>query len=267
MRAARRIARAAAATFDAIGRARLARDRSVVAGARRLHEACAALCDIHGVVAAVSGRWPDGPAVVVANHVGYLDPIVLCGLRPMAPIAKGEVAAWPVIGAAATAMSVHFVDREDPADRARVLRRAVATLRAGATVLNFPEGTTTDGTRLLPFHRGGFGAARLAGVPVVPVALAFASPALTWTGGATFLPHYLRTAGRRSIAVRVAIGDPLDPRSGWPAEDLARLAHRRVASLLRDLQEPDEPATRVAVPPPRPGAVLPAAGARRAAAR
>src|SRR6185436_14021215 len=101
----------------------------------------------------------------VANHLSYLDPIVIGAQIPVAPIAKGEVASWPLIGSVASSLNGIFVDRSSVMSRARALRRAHALLRAGVSILNFPEGTTTDGSRLLPFHRGIFGLAQIARVP------------------------------------------------------------------------------------------------------
>src|SRR5262249_6541975 len=155
-------------------------------------------------------------------------------------------------------------DRRSAWSGARALRRSLATLRAGVPVLNFPEGTTTDGSRLLPFRRGIFGIAQRAGVPVVPIALRCASPDLAWHGPATFLPHSLRTAGRRAPALHVAIGAAIAPDQFASADALARFTHQRIAQMLRDQLEPDVTVLRLRVPAPRPDPVLPPA-ARRAA--
>ncbi|MBK7156884.1 MAG: 1-acyl-sn-glycerol-3-phosphate acyltransferase [Sandaracinaceae bacterium] len=64
------------------------------------------------------------------------------------------------------------------------------------SVLTFAEGTTTSGRGVLPFRRGIFGAARIARVPVVPMALRYEDPELPWVGSQSFLPHYLRTASK-----------------------------------------------------------------------
>lgn len=264
-RAASRIARAAFSTLATIGRARGAggspRDH-----AERLRAALAEIVAIHGLAVAVRGAWPAGPAVLVANHVSYLDPLVIGARVACAPIAKGEVASWPVIGTAARALGVNFVARGCAWSGARVLRRGLATLADGACVLNFPEGTTTDGTRLLPFRRGIFGLARLAGVPVVPIALRYASPDLAWYGGATFVPHYLRTAARRAPVVHVDVGSSILPDRFRSADDLAAFTHQRIARMLRDLEDPHGSVVRLRVPAPRPDAVLPPAGRRAAGA-
>jgi len=257
-RAARRIARAMFASLEAIGSARLARG-GIRERAGRLHAACATVAAIHEIRVDVRGVWPKGPAVLVANHVGYLDAIVIAAALPIAPIAKTEVATWPVIGGAAREMGVNFVERASVWSRARALRRALAALRAGVPVLNFPEGTTTDGTQLLPFARGIFGVARLAGVPVVPVAIR-CSRELAWYGNAKFVPSYLRMAAMDAPEIRLELAPPIDPSRFASADEVAAIAHRRLAHLLRDQLEPHATGIRFRVPAPRPDAVLPVAG-------
>ena len=235
-----------------------------------LSRALAHLIRAHGVSIEVAGELPRRPCVLVANHVSYLDAIALLALVPARPIAKGEVGGWPVIGQVARARGVLLVDREDPWSGARALRRSVAALRAGASVLNFPEGTTTRGDEVLHFRRGIFGAARLAQAPIVPVALTYADADAPWVGDQTFLPHYLRTAAKARVPMRVWFGAPLWP-GQRPAADLAAEARRRIMTQLGLLTEPelqpdlgpersDHVATeRIRVPEPRPDAVLSAA--------
>ena len=263
VRSALRIARFAVATLDAIGRARLARG-DAADRASRLHAACTEIARIHELRLGVRGTFPSHPCVIVTNHVGYLDAIAVAAVLPCAPIAKSEVTRWPMIGTAADQLGVIFVERDDPWSRVRALRRAMAALRAGVSVLNFPEGTTTDGTRLLPFQRGIFGLARLAGVPVLPVAVRCA-PELAWYGGASFVPHYLRTTRLPAPELRLDVGQPIDPARHASADEVAALAHHRIAYMLRDHLESHASVIRLRVPPPRPDAVLPPA--RRRVAR
>lgn len=199
--------------------------------AARLQTACAALCDRHGIRVRVSGPVPRGPAILVANHLGYLDPLVLAGLVPCAPIAKREASGWPLIGRALGGLGVIFVERGRAESGARALRQARRVLAAGVSVLVFPEGTTTVGDRVLPFHRGAFGLARRLGVSVVPVAIAMPDAGCCWVGDDDFLPHYLRFAARASVTVDVRFGAPLtvaEARAGAEAS-------RRVVDALRCL--------------------------------
>ena len=253
-RAAVRIARFAGIALEAVGTSRLACDRSPAARALRLHAACAEIMRVHGVRLSVRGTLPNGPAVLVANHVSYLDAIAIASVTRCAPIAKSEVAAWPVVGSAAGGLGAIFVKRRSATARVRTLRRALAVLSSGVPVLNFPEGTTTNGTVLLPFHRGIFGVARLANVPIIPIAVR-CSRQLAWHGNAPFLPHYLRMSATDPV-IELDIGRPIPATA--PADELAIVAHHRIAHALRGQLEPHATVIRLRVPAPRPDPVLPA---------
>ena len=95
-----------------------------------------------------------------------------------------------------------------------------------------PLVTTTRGDDVLPFRRGLFGLAQLAGVPIVPIAVHYFSPELPWYGDAWFLPHYLRTAMRPSSLVRVRVGPAIAPAAFHQAEELAQRARSTIRSLL-----------------------------------
>jgi len=252
-----RIGRCSVTVLAAIGRGRLASD-GIAGRADRLHAACAEIADIHNLRLGIRGAWPTGPVVIVANHVSYLDPIAIAALLPCTPIAKSEVASWPLIGSAASKLGVIFVERDSMSSRIRALRSALAALRAGVPVVNFPEGTTTNGTKILPFQRGIFGLARLAGVKVLPVAVRCA-PELAWHGNAPFVPHYVSMARLTAPELRLDLGQPIDPTYFGSDEEVAALAHHRIAYMLRDQLETHAPVIRLRVPAPRPDAVLPAA--------
>lgn len=236
------------------------------AQARALQRTCVQLVSGFGLDIRTIGPRPSGRVVLVSNHLSYIDPIVLATVMPCTVIAKSSVERWPLIGPRMRELGVVFVDREDGLSPARALRQARRALLEGVSVLNFPEGTTTDGTRLLPFARGMFGVARLAQVPVVPIGLRLGHAELTWTGGETFLPHYARTAARPSLSALLRIGAPLHPAHFPSAAAFAAVARREVARLLEDPRDdhhalaiPRDAGLRRVVPAPRPDPVLPAA--------
>lgn len=231
-RATSRIARAALTSLSALGEARLVGHDYPGAQADSLAQALRELCTIHAIEIDVRGMFSDRTCVLVANHLSYLDPLVILSQKPAAPVAKAEVAEWPVIGPAARALGVNFVDRASIPRRAVTLRRAIAALRAGVSVLNFPEGTTTRGDRVLPFHRGIFGAAMLAEVPVVPIALSYENHDLAWTDNATFLPHYWRFSTLSRVRVRLVVRSPM---WGRPTEAPADFAARVRAAIALSL--------------------------------
>ncbi|HEX9103732.1 MAG TPA: lysophospholipid acyltransferase family protein [Polyangia bacterium] len=235
--AALRLARTGGHVFESIGRYRVdaaRRERSSVVQLRgeRLQRVAAELCRVHGFDVRVEGVLPSRPAILVANHVSYVDAPVLASLAPCTVIAKGEVRRWPVIGAGAAALGVLFVARGDAWSGALALRSSLRALAAGVSVLGFPEGTTSRGDDVLPFRRGLFGLARLAGVPIVPIAIHYGSPELRWFGDAWFLPHYLRTAMRPTSLVHVRVGRSIAATEANSPEDLAHRVRSSVRSML-----------------------------------
>lgn len=198
--------------------------------ARLLHGIARDLCALHSLRVRVTGALPASPFVIVANHVSYLDPILLASLTPCTAIAKQEIGGWPIIGDRARDLGVMLVDRQRTASGARVLRCALRALRHGVPVLNFPEGSTTRGEKVLPFRKGIFGVAQIAGVPIVPAAITYDDPELCWAGDDTFLPHFLRFSSRREASARIAFGPPLGDHGG--AADLADRARAVILDLL-----------------------------------
>jgi 1-acyl-sn-glycerol-3-phosphate acyltransferase len=207
-----------------------------------LQQVAKLLLDLHSVQVEEQGDPPAGVALIVSNHVSYLDPLVILARFAALPVAKDEVRRWPVIGTLCQSSGVQFVARSHSTSGASVLRVMARTMKSGASILNFPEGTTSAGGSVLPLKPACFAAARIARVPVVPVSIRWESPELSWTGDASFLPHYLGVAGRDRIRVRLRWGPALLP-SAWTTNlDLSEQAHR---FLTRSLQEtPDAAAER-----------------------
>ncbi len=202
--------------------------------ARMLRDVARRVLELHGVSVEADGPLPFGPAILASNHVSWLDPLVVASLVPCAPLSKADVTRWPVVGTIARELGVLFVSRGDTRSGARALNAAADALALGVSVLNFPEGTTTEGKDVLPFRIGMFGLAARLGVPVVPVAIRYDPPSLAWVGAATFLPHYLTLAARRRTRAFVRLGAPVLPRSGERSAELARSMHAAVTRLLAE---------------------------------
>jgi 1-acyl-sn-glycerol-3-phosphate acyltransferase len=205
-----------------------------VGKARRMSWVAENVCALHGIQVVEQGELPETPCVLVANHVSYVEPIALASRFRATAIAKKEVGEWPVVGQAVRSLGVMLVDRSSPASGARVLFEAWDRLRAGVSVVVFPEGTTTSGDDVLPFRRGIFGIAKLAGVPIIPVAIRYDGPEVAWIGDDPFLPHYLRTTSRERTRCYMTYGAPLETeRTDLDADELAELARVRIRSMLR----------------------------------
>ena len=197
-----------------------------------LQEMCDRTTKLFGMEIVVSGSpLPKPPYIMVCNHLGYMDPIILSAIQPCAPIAKRELGDWPAIGPALDTMGVMLVHRGNLHQSATVLRRAHRVLKAGIAVINFPEGTTTAGEEVLPFKRGIFGLARIANVPVVPARIDFLDPKDAWIGDDGFLGHYLRFGALPAHGVRMHITDPVQPRDYESAAAMAEAMRAYISQL------------------------------------
>ena len=169
------------------------------------------------------GRCPPGPSVLACNHLGYLDPVVVGALLPLAAIAKSELSAWPFLGRVGGARGDALRPPRLASSRRDGAAAALRRLAAGVPVLNFPEGTTTDGSGPLLPSAGGCSASR-------------AGPACAWfqwrsgstrptrhgSAGRAFLPHYWRLTSR-----------PVAPRPGPLRRAASRPGRLRLRPGLR----------------------------------
>ena len=239
-RAGARIASVGATAFATAGRLRKLRDTPegearTRARALALRDAAREVLAVHGIHTAASGAPVPLQAVLVSNHVSWLDPLVVAAHVPCVPVSKADVSGWPLVGSLARDLGVVFVSRGDAGSGASALRAVRAALDAGSCVLNFPEGTTSEGEGVLPFRPGLFGLALRAGAPIVPVAIRYQPRSLAWTGDASFLPHYLALAATREARVAVRFGEALRAGPGASAREVADLARARVAALLAEV--------------------------------
>lgn len=193
--------------------------------------------DICGVEVRTSGA-PHGAVLLVSNHVSWLDMVAIQLLGPARFVAKREVRGWPVIGAIADRLGTVYVDRRSPRDAAVAAKQVAALLRAGETVVLFPEGTTTDGSTLREFHASLLQAPIDAGAKVQPVALTYREPVnglpcvrAAYCGGDGLVESIWRTLSGR-VQVRVAFGRVMHVR-GQHRRTLAATLHSEVDALRR----------------------------------
>lgn len=118
-------------------------------------------------------RNPEHAVMLVANHVSWLDIVVINAALPVRFVAKSEVRTWPVIGWLSAKAGTLFIERARRRDTARITGLVSAALHDGDICAVFPEGTTTDGSRVLQFHSSLLQPALIAGADVHPVALRF----------------------------------------------------------------------------------------------
>ena len=173
---------------------------------------------ILGMKHVVQGQPMTEPGAMVCNHVSWLDIFALNAPAPVYFVAKSEVAGWPGIGWLARATGTVFIRR---AATEAVLQRKVfeQRLAAGHRLLFFPEGTSTDGLRVLPFKSTlfeAFFAPALAGLLVQPVSLTYRAPPKTdqrfygWWGDMDLGPHLLQVLAQwRQGTVTVTYHPPV----------------------------------------------------------
>jgi 1-acyl-sn-glycerol-3-phosphate acyltransferase len=130
-----------------------------------------ALWDIHLKV--LGQPVLNGPALMVANHISWLDISVIHAARHCRFVAKSDIRDWPLIGMLATGSSTLFIERNSRKDALRMVKDMADAMKEGDVVAVFPEGTTSDGRDLLPFHANLIQSAIQADAPVQPMSLKF----------------------------------------------------------------------------------------------
>ncbi|GBU17055.1 MULTISPECIES: lysophospholipid acyltransferase family protein [Methylobacterium] len=212
---------------------------------------------------------PGEPALVLSNHVSWLDILALGSLRPLSFVAKSEIAGWPVIGTLARLQRTIFIDRARRASTASVNETVAARLAAGDLIVLFAEGTTGDGNRVLPFRSSLVGAARAAlqaegarvdRIRLQPLAVTYPRrnglpvvrgerPEIAWYGDMELAPHLALFAANGPLDVHIAWGPPILFEAGTDrkhATAMAEIAVRRAvgASVTGRTPPQAEPADR-----------------------
>ncbi|WP_377268261.1 lysophospholipid acyltransferase family protein [Peterkaempfera sp. SMS 1(5)a] len=180
----------------------------------------------------------DGPELLVANHVSWLDVLLVQAVRPGRMLAKAEVARWPVVGRAAGRWGTVFLDR----DRLRALPGAVAevagVLRGGGSAMVFPEGTTWCGARTGPFRAAFFQAALDAGVPVRPMAVRYrlaggrSATAPAFVGDDDLVASLRRVVAARGLVAELVLLPSIPPGAAADRRALAAAAQQAVERML-----------------------------------
>jgi 1-acyl-sn-glycerol-3-phosphate acyltransferase len=185
----------------------------------------------------VAGAVPRA-GFLVANHVSWLDIFALNAVAPAAFVSKDDVRSWPLIGWLSIHNETLFLERGSRSAAMRAKQRIAAKLRQGACVAVFPEGTTTEGEQVLPFHSALFESAIEAGTAVCPVALAYSardgspSSAAAYAGDTTMWQSLRAVLAAGSLTVHVAFLPAVDA-VGADRRMLAHRAHGAVAHWLR----------------------------------
>lgn len=176
-------------------------------------------------------------AMIVANHVSWLDIFVINSLHPCHFVAKSEIRQWPVLGWLAARGGTVFLARGNRRELRHIFKGMVSALQAGERVAFFPEGTTAAQGTVLPFHANLFEAAVDAKVMVQPYALRYLDArgqphaSVDFTGDITFAQSMLKVLSGPAIDARLTCLPALNG-DGAHRRELAQAAHDAVAAVL-----------------------------------
>lgn len=194
-----------------------------------------------GVELVIHGQPPaSGPVLLVCNHISWLDILVMHAARHCRFVSKADVRHWPMVGTLATGAGTLYIERESRRDAMRVVHHMTAALRAGDILAVFPEGTTSDGADLLPFHANLLQAAISADAPVQPIGLNFIDPA---TGGRSDAARYVGDDSLVGSVWRLlsARGLRAELRFGQPQRSAGRDRRSWAAALQEEVRQLRQP--------------------------
>lgn len=233
------LAMALARCFVRYGIARLRGPLSLPQRALWLQDASRLILASLGIQRRLEGDVPPS-GLVVANHLSYLDIVLLSAAMPCFFVAKAEIRLWPYFGTAARLGGTLFIDRASRASAERVAAAMADRLSLRVPILLFPEGTSSDGNNLMRFHPRLFEPAVRAGVPITPAAVRYRLPHgaqerdLCWYGDEAFLPHLWKVLHAPDFIaeLRFGAGQIYPDSRAAAAATHAEVAAMRSASLV-----------------------------------
>ena len=196
------------------------------------------LLDVLNIQLQVSGAPHAGGRLTVANHVSWLDIPLIGACEGTHFVAKSEIRRWPVAGWLANAAETFYI-RRGRGGAAPLLRALRPHLRQGGSVTIFPEGTTTDGQRMKPFHSRLFSAAIEAESVVQPVAIRYGRAAsgeniAPFIGDDTLVGHILRLLREPELVAEIIYCPPISA-AKRSRDELAQAAQAAIAEALDQL--------------------------------
>lgn len=193
---------------------------------------------ILGIQLQVEGAPVAPGAMLVANHISWVDIFVINAVAPAAFVSKAEVRDWPLIGWLAARNDTIFL-RRGSRGHARVINaETAALLETGRNVAIFPEGTTTDGSHVLHFHGALLQPAIACGRPLQPLALSYHSPdgrcsrAPAYDGDISLGQCITSIVGERELIGRVQIGAASATETATSRRQLAHSLRQTIVDCL-----------------------------------
>jgi 1-acyl-sn-glycerol-3-phosphate acyltransferase len=204
------------------------------------HQTCRGILRGAGIRYGVEGQ-PPTHGLVVCNHLSYLDILVLSAAMPCFFVAKIEIGGWPIFGTLARMGGTIFLDRSSRKSATSVSEQMSERFKLPIPVLLFPEGTSSDGERLLRFHSRLIDPATSAGVPITAAALRYVTDdgrperELCWYGDLLFATHLAKVLGMAGFSAEARFGQPHIYTSRRAA---AEQTHDEIAAMRAEMQSP-----------------------------
>ena len=211
-----------------------ARTRRLNARAAWLHRWCRFACHVLGVRVTTYGTFLSS-GLLVSNHLSYLDIIVLSSIRPCVFVAKRNVASWPLFGWLAKAAGTVFVDRGRRFQTRKGVDVIESAIASGSVVVLFPEGTSSDGSTVLPFKSALLESAVKLRCPIAAASIDYAlndgsvADEVCYWRDMTLVPHLLNLVFKREIRANYFFL-PAKIRAG-NRKEIARELHDEIASM------------------------------------
>jgi len=197
--------------------------------------------EIIGIDIQVRGTPSQSPIFVVANHISWLDIIIISSVLPVSFLSKAEIRNWPVIGTLAAKAGTLFIHRGSKNGAAEAVELVKVKLKAGHSVASFPEAKTTDGTSVHMFHARLFAAAIETETLIQPVALRYpllekqttttVNPIVPYVEGPNLVQHAFKIMCAKRTIAEVTICDPLQSEEQLRKE-LAQAARDAIAQVV-----------------------------------
>ncbi|MDP2901953.1 MAG: lysophospholipid acyltransferase family protein [Methylovulum sp.] len=154
-----------------------------------------------------AGELPEQPAIIVSNHISWLDIIVIGQYIPAYFVAKSDILSWPVIGFLARQAGTIFIRRGDKKHIMATAEKMIWLLKQNSNIIAFPEGTTTKGDEVLSFHASLFQPALLTKSVIQPIAIQYQGIAkghAPFVGDDAFIPHLIKMLSVDKIEVHLS---------------------------------------------------------------
>jgi lyso-ornithine lipid O-acyltransferase len=201
---------------------------------------------ILGYTIRIEGDVPkSGAALIISNHVSWIDIVLLSAAMPVSFVAKREIGRWPFFGTLARLQHTVFVDRERKLATGETADTITARLARGEAVVLFGEGTSGDGASVMPFKSSFFATATDPNIPIHPVTLAYnrhyglpmtrrQRPYFAWYADMEMLPHLWGAMKAGPLGVTLTFHPPLSVEDGLDRKRAARVTE---ATIRRGLIE------------------------------